>query len=116
MGEGEADAEPGGAFGDGGRADGTDEDVLFFEGVGDGECALVVADDDGDDLAFGLEGVESGLLQMLAELVGALEELGAQVGGLLEEVEGCEGGGELCGGWGGGVDEGAGGLDEVVAE
>lgn len=89
---------------------------MLFEGVGNGEGALVIADDDGDNLALGVEGVESGLLEACAKALGVVKELGAEVGGLLEEVEGGEGGGELGGGWGGGVDEGAGGLDKVIAE
>ena len=113
---GEGDAEAGGAFGDGGVADGGDEEAGVVECLGGGEGGLVFAEDEGDDGRWkmddgrwkmgdgGLEVVDV-FLEFLAELVPFFR---------LDEVEGGMGGGDLGGGWGGGVDEGAGFVDEEV--
>lgn len=114
-------ADAGFAFWDGGEGDAGGHDAGVEERAGEVHGEAAVADDDGRDGGFAggggfASGVKAGGGELLLEVAGVVPEALDAFGFVLENVKGGDAGGGDRGRMGGGEEEGAGAMVEVVDE
>ena len=116
VGEGDGDAQSGGSGGNRRRADGGGNDTFFTQSQRSRYGLFVFTNDNRNDLALALQGIESGIMQQGSEIGGVGLQYVPEVGRGFQHIHCAEGGADDGGRRGRGIDEGARGMDQQLAQ